>query len=120
MLICFIPGNVPSSKNNKQWTGKYLIHSKTTKNYIAETTFYYQQYRQVFLDAIADLEKPFSVGLLFVRGSRHRFDYINACQIVADLMVKHDWLEDDNADILNPYFLPYRFDKENPGVEIYV
>ena len=73
-----------------------------------------------FTDAIADLEKPFSVGLLFVRGSRHRFDYINACQIVADLMVKHDWLEDDNADILNPYFLPYRFDKENPGVEIYV
>ena len=33
----FIAGNVPSSKNGKRWTGKYLIHSKTVMNYIKKT-----------------------------------------------------------------------------------
>ena len=33
----FIKGNVPSSKNGKRWTGKYLIHSKTTMKYIQNT-----------------------------------------------------------------------------------
>ena len=37
MAEIFIAGNVPSSKNGKRWTGKYLIHSKTVMNYIKKT-----------------------------------------------------------------------------------
>ena len=33
----FIPGNVPSSKNSKRWTGKMLINSKTTMKYISKS-----------------------------------------------------------------------------------
>ena len=29
----FIPGNVPSSKNGRRWTGKYFIASKAVVNY---------------------------------------------------------------------------------------
>lgn len=34
-----------------------------------------------------------------------RFDYINPAQTVQDHMVKHNWIEDDNANILMPYFM---------------
>lgn len=61
---------------------------------------------------------PYYVGLYFIRGSHHRFDYINAAQIVQDMMVKHGWIEDDNADYFVPVFLGYRYDKKNPGVVI--
>jgi hypothetical protein len=30
----FISGNIPSSKNSKQFTGKYLVSSKTVKNFL--------------------------------------------------------------------------------------
>ena len=33
----FIPGNVPSSKNGRRWTGKYFIASKTVMNYRKNT-----------------------------------------------------------------------------------
>ena len=36
-MSIFIPGNVPSSKNSKRWTGKMLINSKTTMRYISKT-----------------------------------------------------------------------------------
>ena len=29
----FIPGNVPSSKNGRRWTGKFFISSKATMKY---------------------------------------------------------------------------------------
>ena len=31
--MIFIEGNVPSSKNSKQWTGRMLIKSKATIRY---------------------------------------------------------------------------------------
>ena len=39
----FIPGNVPSSKNGKRWTGKYLISSKTVMKYRKDTTNAYKK-----------------------------------------------------------------------------
>ena len=33
----FIPGNVPSSKNGRRWTGKYFISSKTVMKYRKDT-----------------------------------------------------------------------------------
>ena len=39
----FIPGNVPSSKNGKRWTGKYLISSKTVMKYRKDTTKVYKK-----------------------------------------------------------------------------
>jgi hypothetical protein len=40
----FIPNNVPSSKNSKQWTGKFLVWSKTAQKYVKDTEFYWKQY----------------------------------------------------------------------------
>ena len=116
----FIPGNVPSSKNSKQWTGKYLVHSKTAARYIKNTGILYKANKQYFKQMVEGIEPPYTVSFKFYRGSRRKFDYINAAQIVQDLMVKYEWIEDDNCEFLIPYFEVYEYDKVNPGVEIRV
>lgn len=116
----FIPGNVPSSKNSKQWTGKYFIHSKTCQKYYAATDSYWKQNAQTFKNLVSTktIAKPLNVEFTFVRNSRHKFDYVNPLQTVLDLMVKYGWIEDDNADEIIPSFGKYSYDKSNPGVYI--
>jgi len=116
----FIPLNVPSSKNNKQWTGKYLIWSKRAQQYVKETEQYWKNYKNEFLEQISNQPLAIKVSFTFVRNSKHKFDYVNPLQTVLDLMVKYEWLEDDNADVIIPVFEIYKYDKENPGVEIRV
>ena len=120
----FIPGNVPSSKNSKQWTGKMLIHSKTVRNYIRDTKQDYIKYKKEFDIRHLQCTKrdnyrtPLYISFYFIRSSRRKFDYINPAQTVQDLMVKYGWIEDDNCDIMVPVFLGYHVDKKNPGVLI--
>lgn len=113
-------GNVPSSKNSKQWTGKFLISSKTTRTYQKNTEWLWAKWRPTFKAWTNDLPKPYRVHFRFVRDSHRKFDYVNPLQTVQDLMVKHKWIEDDNADELLPVLEPYRYSKEYPGVEIWI
>ena len=100
----FIPGNVPSSKNGRRWTGKYFIASKAVMNYRKATKDRYTELTEEFKDAIKDLELPVKISFEFVRGTRHKFDYINPAQTVQDDMVKYGWIEDDNAEFIIPAF----------------
>ena len=63
---------------------------------------------------------PIKVHFTFIRGTRRRFDLINAAQIVQDLMVQYDWIADDNFTKLIPVFDPPEYDKVKPGVRIWV
>ena len=114
----WIPGNVPSSKNGRRWTGKYFIASKSVMTYRKDTKKYYEQYAEEFKEEISKLKLPVKISFEFIRGSRHKFDYINPAQTVQDDMVKHGWIEDDNAEFIIPAFEQYTYDKENPGVII--
>lgn len=114
----FIAGHVPSSKNSMRVGNKCLFYSKPVRRYLAATAKEWKEHATAFRQLYDSLPKPVSVELKFIRGSRHRFDYINACQIIADLMVKNGWVEDDNADCFTPIFLPYEYNKENAGVFI--
>lgn len=118
MITMFIPGNVPSSKNSKQWTGKFLINSKQTRQYIKDTEDYWLRGKALVRPHIDHLYKPIKVSFKFIRQSKHKFDYINPCQTIQDLMVKYEWISDDNADCIIPVFEPYEYDKEKPGVYI--
>lgn len=116
----FIPHNTPSSKNGRTWTGSHLIASKSTQKWRRLTKGYWTGHKQEFLDSLQELQKPYDIQFTFVRGSRHKFDYVNPLQTVLDEMVTFEWLEDDNADEVKPYFGDYSYNKENPGVWITV
>jgi hypothetical protein len=120
MKSIYIPGNVASSKNSKRWTGKFLIGSKTTMEYKKNTGQYYALYKKQFHSMVKDKKPPYRVEFTFIRDSKRRFDYCNAIQILADLMVEYGWIEDDNADILIPVFTPYQYKKNDGGVIIRV
>lgn len=137
----FIKGNIPSSKNSKINTTKGSFMSKTVKNFLNSygiqkysvrdktVTGYvrrpnlFLEYKNPFMELIKDKEYPLKVGFHFIRGTRHKADFHNLCQIVADLFVAHDFILDDSMD----YFLPFpleidgkwfSYDKEIPGVII--
>lgn len=114
----FIKGNVPSLKNSKQWTGKYLISSKTVRDYLKLHKTHYLLYKLDWLTELNNLEKPYKIAFTFIRGSKHKFDYVNAVQLPLDIMVDIGVLDDDNADEVIPVFEPYKYDKNNPGVWI--
>ena len=139
--MIFIPGNVPSLKNSKIATtiGKginkrvILLPSKTVKNYfqamgikkyspkgVEEYVTRPNVFRLQAESYFYACPKPAIVGFHFVRDSRRKFDFHNAVQIIADLLVAHSCIEDDNMD----YFIPvpmridgnwYSVDKEKPG-----
>tara|TARA_R100001460_G_C3523456_1_gene172800 strand:- start:143 stop:586 length:444 start_codon:yes stop_codon:yes gene_type:complete len=114
----FIPGNVPSSKNGRRWTGKYFISSKTVMKYRKDTKSIYQKYAPEFQEELKKHKLPVKIAFTFIRGTKHKFDYINPAQTVQDDMVTHDWIEDDNMVNIIPVFNPYKYNKENPGVII--
>lgn len=114
----FIPFNVPSSKNGRRWTGKYFISSKTVMTYRKNTKSTYAKYAKAFRKEFDKYKTPVKIGFTFIRGTRHKFDYINPAQTVQDDMVKNGWIEDDNAEFIIPVFERYKYDKNKPGVII--
>lgn len=118
--MIFLPGNVPSSKNSKFWTGSRLVNSKLVQTYIREVSVQMVYFRLAFRKLVTLKAKPYKVSFKFIRSSHRRFDYMNAAQTLTDLMVKCEWLADDNADEIVPYFEPYEYNKTSPGVFISV
>jgi len=116
----FIPGNVPSSKNGRRWTGRYFIVSKQTQRYYKESKEAWKDNEKVFKKMIKGKSKPYRISFKFVRKSKHKFDYINPAQTIQDQMVKYGWIDDDNADEILPIFVTFEYNKENPGVYINV
>lgn len=112
----FIKGNVPSSKNSKVWTGRFLVWSKPAQKYRKETSKQWEDNKHKFIEAIH--EYPIRCSFTFIRGTKHQFDYVNPLQTVLDIMVEKGWLEDDNADVVRPVFEEYSYNKNNPGVII--
>ena len=114
----FIPGNTPSSKNSRQWTGNYFITSKTVTKYRQATNATYIELKESFVKEFNQLELPVYVTFKFIRNSRRKFDYVNPLQTVQDDMQKHEWIPDDNCEYIIPVFEPYEYNKENAGVII--
>lgn len=123
--MIFISGNTPSSKNSKQFvtlkTGKtLLINSKTVQKYIKESKVDWLINKNEFLKMLKDKEKPYRIELYFIRDTKRKFDYINAAQIIFDLMQEYGYIEDDDSQNIIPIFKGFEVDKLNAGVEINV
>jgi hypothetical protein len=120
--MIFIQGNVPSSKNGRIFAkGRSLPSASCAKYYKASKKYWEDKANKAaFLKMVGVKEFPIKVEFHFIRDSRRRFDYINPAQTIQDLMVKHGWLDDDNADYIIPVFKPYGYDKLQSGVYITV
>jgi len=124
----WIGGNVASSKNSKRMIIKegqrpLLINSKTVMKYKKNTKLDWLEQKDSFIYLSKGCPLPLVVGIHFVRGSKHKYDWINMVQLVQDLMVDYKWIEDDNVDFLIP--IPFKmkgsyssYNKETPGVWI--
>lgn len=124
-MMLFCKGNVPSSKNGRRWTGRKFIPSKATIKWRKETECWWEDHKDIFKKITENKEKPLKIGLHFVRGSRHKYDFVNPVQTIQDEMVKHNWIEDDNVLEMIPF--PFKikgkyssYDKEKPGFYIKV
>lgn len=99
-----------------------IVSSSLTQRYIKATAWHYKMYGAEFRRVVKkrQLEYPLRVKFTFIRDTRRAFDYINAAQIVQDLMVKkgNEWLPDDNMNYLIPVFGEFKVDKKDPGVII--
>lgn len=128
--MIFINGNTPSSKNSKRIititnkkTGKKttrLINSEVTEKYIKNSKSDWLVNKNKFLKMLKGKEKPYKVELFFIRDSKRRFDYINAAQIIFDLMQEYGYIEDDDSTNVIPIFKGFEVDKTRTGVEIEV
>lgn len=128
--MIFIKGNTPSSKNSKRIititnkkTGKKatrLINSEVTEKYIKNSKVDWILNKNNFKKMIKDKEKPYKIELYFIRDSKRRFDYINAAQIIFDLMQEYDYIDDDDSTNVMPVFSGFEVDKTRAGVEIKV
>jgi hypothetical protein len=125
-MLLFIPYKVPSSKNSRMMTsGGKFIASKATQDWKKRTRQYWSILRKDFVQQCIGKEGILIVGFHFVRGTKHRWDFINPLQTVQDEMTAHQWISDDNADIMLPVPLKvngeyWSYDKDKPGVYIKV
>ena len=123
--MIFIKGNTPSSKNSKQFVtlknGKtMLLNSKTVQKYIKESKTDWILNKNNFKKMLKDKKKPYRIELYFIRDSKRRFDYVNAAQIIFDLMQEYGYIEDDDSQNIIPVFKGFEVDKTKAGVEIRV
>ena len=146
--MIFIQNNVPSIKNSKQIVvikresgriERRLISSKTVKKYLFSLGIesYSTRKKEIklnnefnginpfrsLMDLFFEKEKlpsvyPVTFYFFFVRSSRRKFDYNNVMQILADLLVAHDFIPDDDADHFIGIPCGYIVEPEAPGVYI--
>lgn len=140
-MVIFIPFNVPSLKNSKIKTKRGVFPSKTVKKYLQclgiqkyssakKQVIGYKTRPNIFESFRDEFERfkegkkyPIKIGFHFVRDSKRSFDFHNAVQIIADLMVAHNFIPDDDMDHFLPFPMEientyYTYDKESPGVYI--
>lgn len=98
----YIPYNVVSSKNSKDivWSkGKrhsVLVQSKAYRRYQTLSKKYWIENRLLFEKLIASHKKPYNIGFFFIRFNDEAWDYHNMIQGPADMMVKYNWINDDD------------------------
>ena len=107
---------------NGQRVIPFITDSNLVKVYKVETALVYRKYVRNFKEIIKDKKLPVYVEFLFFREFDKRWDFNNLTQIVQDMMVKHNWICDD--DVYNILPMPAKpafvVDKKIQGVLITV
>ena len=97
-----------------------LHNSKVVQAYIENNSQQYINNKSLFIRLSKDHQKPLFVGFYIIRDSARRYDYINCMQIICDLMVKHEWISDDDVLSIIPVFLGTHKDQASAGAIVRV
>lgn len=120
MTTITLIGNTPSKKSNQIIVkGRTLIlPSKRYTEWKKLNMPRLESTYRIFTIKNIAFKFPIVLKMFFYRGTRHRFDYMNVGQSVADLLRDAGVIPDDNMEIIRPIFLGYKYDKDNPRCEI--
>ena len=119
MKSWIINGNVLSSKNSKQWTGRRLISSKAYLDYKAKAIPQFEAIKEDFLKEVKTKTKPLHINFYYYRWTKHKADAHNLCQGPLDIMTELGLIPDDNMDEVLISFSGYEIvPKEEAGLKI--
>jgi Holliday junction resolvase RusA-like endonuclease len=105
-----IKGRIPSKKNSKRRTWKFLISSKA-----------YMDWHKQNIQSLRLCEKiswNCSVEIHIRFPDKRRSDLTNKAESIMDILVDAGVLEDDSWKVVNSLKLSWSYDKENPWAEI--
>ena len=138
--LIVVEGSLYSSKNSRRIVsnkGKtknarpfYLLKSQQALTADTSIIFQLNRQREIWQDMFNrhlefcndnDLPVyPLRIKFHIYRQNKVRFDFVNVVQSILDMLVKAEYIEDDNANIVLPVFTPYLIDKERPRTELYI
>jgi hypothetical protein len=116
----WIPGNVPSLKNGKLWTGKFLVSQPSVKKWQKISKESWEKQKEEFRSIIRPLPRPYFIHFTFYREHNRLFDYTAPIETIADEMVRQGWVNDDNVHEFVPLVGRFIQSKERPGTIIRV
>lgn len=97
--------NVPSKKNSKIITkNKRVISSKLVQYYERWATPRLKEQLPTWQKMIQNKPLPLKVSFYFYRDSKRKWDFINITQVIADLMQKEGYLNDDDTKNFIPLY----------------
>lgn len=103
--ISLIGQNVPSKKNSKIITkSKRVISSKLVQYYERWATPLLKQQLPTWQKMIQNKLLPLKVSFYFYRDSKRKWDFVNIVQVIADLMQKEGYIEDDDTKNFIPLY----------------
>ena len=114
VLHLTLKGRVPSKKNNKVWTGKYLVSSASHKKWVMEAGKQLLKHHHLFIEKAEIQIRMFWPDL-------RSADLTNKAESIMDLLVECNILKDDNWKILYDVHLQSAgLDRKEPRAEIYI
>lgn len=115
-------GELYSKKNSKRVFSRYgktvVLPSKVYEK--SKPDFLWQlkdaKNKKIWENLMAKTKYPICLNIKIYRKTKRKFDYNNIIQGLQDILVEADYLPDDDADHLIPFFEPYDVDSKNPRV----
>lgn len=114
MTEFIIPGNVPSLKNGKIWTGSNLVSSYAVKKWQKLSEKAWLEQRDSFKFLLRLLPRPYFIHLTFISKIDNAWDFTARVETIADEMTKYNWINDDNRFEFMPVPGKPSVDKINP------
>ena len=117
MYEIFLPGRVPSKKNNKHFArlknGRTLLLS--SKNYLS----WHEEMVKLLKDFEGEeIDFPIHITYEFYMPDMRKCDISNKIESINDLLVDIHFLTDDNWQIIQGFSAHAQLDRENPGCKL--